>query len=141
MFVFLKQENVTITLQEVLNKSISKYGKEDHHPFNHKNIWNVWQKGIQCCGAKNYTDWSDVPPKSCDCLLVGIGNNDNCIRVQYKNENRSIWKRGCLEAVANEITTNIGVVIGSAIAFVLVLVAGVANACLQAKNIELENTT
>ena len=109
------------------------YGKEDHSTFNHENIWDVWQNEIQCCGAKNYTDWFDQVPESCDCLVVGnaVGN---C--VQYKN--RSIWKRGCLEAVANEITNNIEVVIGSGTAFVLVLVAGVAIACLQAKTIENE---
>ena len=132
----LKQDNVTITLQEVLRKSIRKYGEEDHHTFNHENIWDVWQKGIQCCGAKNYTDWIKEPPESCDCLVVpghaaAVGN---CV----KYENRSIWERGCLEAVANEITNNIEIVIGSGTAFVLVLVAGVAIACLQAKNIENE---
>ena len=110
-----------------MQESIRKYGEKDqHHTFNHEKIWDVWQKQIQCCGANDYTDWSEVP-KSCACNTTG-----EC--VQYENE--SIWKRGCLEAVANEITNNIEVVIGSGTAFVLVLVAGVAIACLQAKNIE-----
>ena len=114
-----------------MRESISKYGEKDqHHTFSHENIWNVWQNGSECCGANNYTDWSEVPI-SCTCSAVG-NTTGEC--VQYKN--KSIWKRGCLEAVANEITNNIEVVIGSGTAFVLVLVAGVAIACLQAKNIE-----
>jgi len=101
-----------------------------------KDAWDVMQRQYSCCGARNYTDWSEnvhlnqsVPDSCC------LDYKEACGTGFFRSEKAEIYREGCADKflVASEIV--IIVVIVVAVMVAILQVAGVVLACFLAASI------
>lgn len=104
------------------------------------NDWNTVQTDLHCCGANNYEDWANIRwyrnesspefrelglvPVSC-CSTVGGCNSSEFIYADDINSTDSqvdVWDEGCVDAVVDRISDQIGVIAGVSITVAVLLV-------------------
>ena len=69
--------------------------------------WDQVQQSKLCCGITNYTDWGSHIPQSC------YGNN-------------TLYTRGCLDIVRDDVIDDIYTIFGSCVSFVILEMFAIA---------------
>lgn len=128
-------------VQKVLGQSFEK--ALDHYAMNNATpsarAFDFLQKTVKCCGSYNYTDWfdahfagNDSVPKSC-CRI----EKDRCGIDVGKSRNISavIYTKGCVDKLSQDVTNNLGIIGGVAIAIACVQIIGIVFACCLMRSI------
>ncbi|XP_066997792.2 CD63 antigen [Anabrus simplex] len=118
------------SLEKLFNESLHKYEEPSVN-----RSWNIVQHDLECCGVKQYTDWysfrKDFIPPSC-CAAADMSST-------CPPENA--YKKGCLQAFADMISSKAVVIMGVGIGIAFVQLVGVIFACCLAKSIRKEYET
>ncbi|XP_065903197.1 tetraspanin-6-like [Dysidea avara] len=108
--------------------------------YNTKNLvtWNDAQKEVHCCGADSFHDWLPVNwsgngtnfiPESC-CATAGGCKTGKSIPYPFIGNATKVWSEGCVNAIIDKVSDQIGAVAGISVAIGVIMILAVATSCL-----------
>ena len=140
--VFIFKDEVWHAINKELVEGLEKYDDEASQGVS--DSWDKLQTEFECCGVKDYQDWSTVEsfnktasvPDSC-CLEQTAGCGNDQLNVAQPT---TINTTGCLTKLGAFIQDNIMFVgIGAATVVVLQLIGVIVACCLGRRMKELQN--
>lgn len=100
---------------------------------------DTFQKAFQCCGVKNFTDWSTTPyfkekgiPTSC------CKPNSHCSPENLKNVTTAepeVFTRGCFSLVTSTMEGNLGIIAGISFGIAFFQLIGIFLSCCLSRYI------
>jgi len=108
----------------------------DHRPLSQ--LLDDIQSNLHCCGANDFNDWKRNEttvtqlPESC-CPKNGTTKTDKC-----GPHSENVYKKGCVDALENEIKNSFGLLGGIGIAIALIQLFGIFFACSLGRSIKKE---
>jgi CD63 antigen len=136
---FLLRYQIENVLRDQVNKSLKIYGSD----ASVTKAWNEVQDHLECCGADNYTDWSDIPsvantssvPDTC-CINPSPGCGTGVFKT---NRYSNIYMIGCTTALLDLGHDKIYILGGVALGIAFFQLVGVIIACCLAAALRKEN--
>lgn len=122
---FVYQKKLTTIVETGMESATKNYGNPANKGVTKS--WDVLQQQFKCCGANNYSDWSDnvelkktdsVPDSCCFNVSNGCGKG----KLQSPT---NIYEHGCVKGFVAWVTSNIGIVGGIAAALTVVEIIGI----------------
>lgn len=136
--VFAFKSNLRAVAEKGIKDMIVKYEPQNNDTAANRILDDI-QSNLECCGAQNSMDWkqnsffnqTDDFPYSC------------CHQKEEKNENckisdKDFHKKGCVDAMDDEIRSSFGLLGGIAIAVAIIQLIGVIFACSLSRTIKRE---
>ncbi|XP_061581638.1 tetraspanin-7 [Cololabis saira] len=97
------------------------------------------QRNLQCCGAKNYTDWKDTNyfnengiPSSC---CIDPANCTPEILKDIDKAGKEVYQTGCFALVTDVMESNLGIIAGISFGIAFFQVIGIFLACCLSRYI------
>eukprot|EP00731_Ephydatia_muelleri_P025494 Em0017g577a len=116
----LKTDVEKIFTDSANNTFVSIVANDTNNQY--RKTWDNFQQSFQCCGVKNYTDWStilkqSIPPSCCPPSTIACDS----AAVYYLT--------GCVTKVVGDIRTYLGGIAAGAILIALLQVFGIVASC------------
>ncbi|KAK2164480.1 hypothetical protein LSH36_63g09008 [Paralvinella palmiformis] len=123
---YIKRADVESAVEQGIKQGMDAYNNETVW----KNQIDFMQSELKCCGLDNYTDWFQTPrktyPNSC-CVNNTCAYPKNSTSIDPMLFNNGT---GCYVLVKDQFIKHLGIVTGVALAFVIVLILGMAFSCV-----------
>ncbi|XP_071478067.1 tetraspanin-7-like [Diadema antillarum] len=144
---FIFEKRLTASFQSGLSKHIKDFGSDNEGLDDY--VDNL-QESLFCCGATNYTDWltgtywsqshtTTVPVSCCnrtvDEIVCQDANPGQGVMISNSNGTVYIFQEGCSAKVTSFLSSKMGIIAGSALAFGAFQLIGIVLSCCLAKMI------
>ena len=138
---YVYKKDVEDWIKTSMKTTIPNYNKTDYQAVT--DTWDLVQPLFDCCGVDSYADWKEAPvlnndvPQSC-CIKEGCDTTGFATK-RPDQVNGTIYTKGCVQDMMDEIKADIAIVGGVGIGIAVVQLVGSVVAFFLGRRMSQEN--